>query len=301
MANLRQLLKRATLFRASNEESQRDYGFRFWQRLGIWRRRLKRSLEHGLQASWAATYVRRQGDYIFVPAPLDAHGLSVLLENSRIGDVLAPFVHSGDVALDVGANIGEWTVPLARLTGPTGRVIAFEPNPPAADALRRTVVINRFTHVSVEAIALSRSAGHAGLVVPSGDNEVADRGRARLGPLRGGGPTVIVATDTLDAAVARAGLSRVDFIKLDVEGHEAQIIEGGLGTLRRFRPVLIVETGHDDAAARPQLRERLGGLNYELIGAVHDHGVIATDWDTFIAGRPPLPVGEINNVLLMPA
>lgn len=141
----------------------------------------------------------------------------------------------GFVACDVGANIGTYTVPLARLAGPTGHVIAFEPNRSTCACLRQNIRQNRLGNVTLLRAAAGPEAGVAGLVVTD-DNF----GEVHLAP-PGGAESARVAVTTVDAEVARLGLARVDYIKIDVEGFELAALRGATRTLAA-NPRLVVQT-----------------------------------------------------------
>ena len=83
-----------------------------------------------------------------------------------VQDALARLVKPGDVAYDIGANVGFFTVLLGRLVGPTGAVAAFEPLPPTAEALRKNAALNGFVHVTVFAHAVGRAAARLHRKVP---------------------------------------------------------------------------------------------------------------------------------------
>ncbi len=139
----------------------------------------------------------------------------------------------GTTALDVGANLGLYTYWIAKRAG---AVHAFEPNPTLASYLHRA----RLRGVVVHGAAASNTAGAATLRVPEG------LGEAHLveGGLAGEGADLSVRTMTIDSLA----LSGVSFVKVDVEGHEAQALEGAHDTLRRNRPVVFIELEERHAA-----------------------------------------------------
>ncbi|MGP9813769.1 FkbM family methyltransferase [Rhodopseudomonas sp. NSM] len=147
--------------------------------------------------------------------------------------VLDRIVPEGAVTVDVGANCGLYTRKLARLSR---KVHAFEPSRKMADLLRRTSAPN----VSVHEIALSDRSGEADLIVPKDDDQLI-YGLASLesGSAAQGRTTVAmkVATARLDAVVE----DDVAFVKIDVEGHELNVLEGASGLLDRCQPVCLIE------------------------------------------------------------
>ena len=140
----------------------------------------------------------------------------------------------GDLCLDVGANAGFHALSAGLFFK---KVVAVEPTPATAERLRTNVVLSGFWHVRVEPIALGESDGEATLAVTPGHcgtNRIASGGGGMRVPMR-----------TLDAlAIDReGGLAghRIDFIKIDVEGHERSVLAGGRETIARDRPDLFVE------------------------------------------------------------
>jgi FkbM family methyltransferase len=153
-------------------------------------------------------------------------------------------VPKGAVTVDVGANCGLYTRELARLSR---RVYAFEPSRKMADLLRRTSAPN----VSVHEIALSDQTGNAELFIPQGDNELIF-GLASLEPALNasnkGVISVNVPTARLDAIVHQD----VAFVKIDVEGHELNVLNGAVELLEHSQPVFLVEAEdrHREQATR---------------------------------------------------
>jgi FkbM family methyltransferase len=146
----------------------------------------------------------------------------------------------GDVAIDVGAHIGFFTMLMAASVGPAGRVYAFEPLDANANLLERSLVENEYDErVQFTRAAVGASSGTATLTYPV---ETLNSGGAYL--LRDGTPPLagnvkkdvpLVALDALD-------LRRpVRFIKMDVEGAEPQVVRGAERILRDDRPTILSE------------------------------------------------------------
>jgi len=146
---------------------------------------------------------------------------------------LDKIVPEGAVTVDVGANCGLYTRKLARLSK---HVYAFEPSHEMADLLRRTSASN----VSVHEIALSDQTGNAELFIPQSQHKLI-YGLAslepRLGSSNGHVVSINVPTARLDAIVHQD----VAFVKIDVEGHELNVLNGAVELLEHSQPVFLVE------------------------------------------------------------
>lgn len=221
-----------------------------------------------LARDWPGAYAfTDQGDLAFVPAPLDAQGERVLFYGFPDPVAALAFVPQGGVAIDVGANLGEWSVPLAKAVGSEGQVLCCEPNPMIADALSATLRINNLTHARVIAAALSSCDGEGHLQVDTGNT-----GLSRMSASTAG---IAITLRRLDSIVADHTLERLDFLKIDVEGHERQVIEGAAATLSRFEPALVFESGHETTADRLAIQRMLGELGYDIVAVLHDYGALA--------------------------
>lgn len=145
---------------------------------------------------------------------------------------IAASVAPGMVAIDVGANIGYHTLPLAKLVGPEGRVLAIEPTTRAFTRLTRNAELNEFTNISFVKVGLGDKE--------QGPTEIAFQSSYRLdGAAQDVCETVTLTT--LDAVVREQQLARVDFIKIDVDGFEGKVFRGAAETLRRFKPRILFE------------------------------------------------------------
>jgi FkbM family methyltransferase len=159
---------------------------------------------------------------------------------------LDKIVPKGAVTVDVGANCGLYTRELARLSR---KVHAFEPSHKMADLLRQTSAPN----VCVHEMALSNKSGEADLLVPQDDDRlifglaslesgVADQSRKMV--------SMKVATERLESVIDED----VAFVKIDVEGHELNVLDGASGLLEKYQPVCLVEA---EDRHRPQATSKV--------------------------------------------
>jgi len=151
----------------------------------------------------------------------------------------ARFLKPGMVAFDVGANLGYYTLLFANRIGAAGRVIAIEPNPETFELLSETVALNGYGGMTslICAAASARAGESAELFVPLGEPKnatIAFSGNNRASELTASVPTVSI------DALAKP-LERVDFVKIDVEGAEPQVLEGMAATIERFKPTILLE------------------------------------------------------------
>jgi FkbM family methyltransferase len=178
-------------------------------------------------------------------------------------------VGPGMTCFDIGANIGAVSTHLARTVGAAGHVHAFEPVPALRVRLQKNLARNDCDRiVSVHPLALSNATGEARLAVAAVDAD--NQGLASLvaaGTDRLTG-MLTVQTVTLDDFVAERRIDRIDFMKIDIQGAEILLLEGGRRTLAELRPDLIVEVSPADMAgigktSRDLLRA-LEGCGYQI-------------------------------------
>ena len=161
----------------------------------------------------------------------------------ELGSYYRRTLHDGSVVLDIGANIGAHTLPLAHAVGPAGRVIAIEATEYAHEKLRRNLELNPDLVPRVcliHSILVSDPAKPVETAIASSwplhDKE--DVHPTLGGALRSVGRAQ---ARTVDQVVTETRLSRIDLIKLDVDGHELSVIQGAHDTLKRFTPPLLME------------------------------------------------------------
>lgn len=173
--------------------------------------------------------------------------------------VVRRLLRPGMCFVDVGANVGYFTLLAAGRVGPTGRVMAIEPSRYAADRLAAAIETNRVGNVRLERIGLGREEGAVILYDPLPDNHTP----TMLGDPGSAGTTVRVRR--LDDCLAEWGVDRIDLLKLDVEGYEPAVLDGAADSLAagRIRAVLCEFNEHwltRAGTTGDALRDRLLGL-----------------------------------------
>ena len=151
--------------------------------------------------------------------------------------LLERFLNPGMTFVDAGANTGSYTFTAARLVGPAGKVLAFEPGIQSFVALQKSLELNRFEQVVLRRQALSDRTGSAMLYHIKGkENQF------------GLGPSVDpdigfedIETITLEQALTELGLRRIDFLKLDVEGSQELILRSSRKLLSDCNPIMLIE------------------------------------------------------------
>ena len=174
-------------------------------------------------------------------------------------------IRAGDTVFDVGANFGYYAITFAAALGRDCEIHAFEPFPSNMIRLRKNIRMNGLDHViHAHAIALADHEG-VGTMMTWDDNS----GASTLALAPG---AAVAAKDieltTLDAFCEQRAITRLDFVKIDVEGFETRLIAGGARTIERFAPAMMIEF-HPPNLLRAgtsvdHLAALLADLNYKL-------------------------------------
>lgn len=183
---------------------------------------------------------------------------------------LADLLRPGMTFWDVGAHIGFVTTMAARLVGPQGRVVSFEPMPETATRLRRSIELNGFENVTVEECAVDDFNGTKTLHPPksTGDGDHDSIQPSVMWTLVdeiGAEGGIQVECRRLDDLADQFG--RPDLIKIDAEGAEAEVLASGLESIRDGNCQVIIEISDDETLAK--VRELLPGSGFRLLGANH--------------------------------
>ena len=265
-----------------------------------WRVRIpyvRNLIRHEARKHWPGGYIFLRRDLMaYVPRPVDAAAGYLLLKPYRPNAFVEILCKAGDTVIDVGANLGSWTLGAALAVGPAGRVIAVEPVPHVAEGLARSVEINRFRWVTVLRNACSDRIGEIAFSVER-DNTVGSRSGLMPSDEKRTFQHITVPAVTLDSVVAAQQLSRVDVIKIDVEGFEEAVLKGATETLGRFNPVLFIETGHESPAQRAEVASLCRRFGYRIVGVTVGHGLVDAGWDEYLSRSGAFATGIVDMVL----
>ncbi|MFM8469676.1 MAG: FkbM family methyltransferase [Limisphaerales bacterium] len=166
------------------------------------------------------------------------------------------------VFFDVGSNVGYYTLLAAPLVGQHGKVHAFEPVSVQHADLRANLERNQLQNVVPERLIVTDRAGTMEINLGAEDNA----GTASVNLVyRENHSTERVDCTTLDAYLHARGITRLDVLKIDVEGHEPFVLHGMTDTLRTLRPLLLVEV-------RGDMLEEVGSSREALFGQIAAHG-----------------------------
>ena len=210
-------------------------------------------------------------------------------------------VRPGDTVLDIGANIGAHTLPLAKLTGENGRVFAFEPTSYAFVKLQTNLNLNPKLSGTVKAFQMM-------LVSEAHPETMPARicSSWPLTPVSGLHPkhcgqfmsTEGASVSSLDSFLEGQAAVKISFIKLDVDGFELQVLKGGSKMLLRDRPVILMELS-------PYLMDEYHQSFEEMISLLAGMDYVFKDVDSGktyapdpVAIRRRIPDGATRNVIL---
>jgi FkbM family methyltransferase len=211
-------------------------------------------------------------------------------------------IHPGDNVLDIGANVGSHTLPLADIVSQTGQVIAFEPTSWAMAKLRSNLELNpdlalRVVPVQAMLVASGEDTLDAEIFSSWPLEQAADLHEIHKGRLKSTAGAVAV---PLDSWVATSNLSRIDFIKIDVDGHEPSVFQGARETLARYRPTILLEMAPYLFKANPEGFDAMLEL---LASSAYTMTEVATGRNFAFSAdalNHAIPDGGSVNVLLRP-
>lgn len=247
------------------------------------------------------TFIKRKG----INWKLDLRegiDFSIFLLGAFEGNTLKAYsklIKKGDVVLDIGANCGSHTLHFAQLVGEQGKVIAFEPTDFAYQKLVQNLSLN--TEIQNRVIAkqvLLCSANNRALpqelysswpLVNADDCHEMHCGAAKK--------TTGAIAKTLDEIVDESAFLEIDFIKLDVDGYEPEILEGAYQSLQKYRPLILMELAPSYYKGNFEaMIENFSKLNYK-IQYLNSKKTIPLSVDYI---KNLIPTGCSLNILLKP-
>lgn len=148
----------------------------------------------------------------------------------------------GDVFVDIGANIGCYTLLASKIVGKQGKVFAFEPIESVFLRLQYNIKLNNQTNIVLEKKAIFENSGTLKLYLASSDN----KGRSSiLEQDSENGNVENVDAVSIDDYLANHIIDQLNLIKIDIEGAELYALKGMKNTIRKFRPIILAEVSED--------------------------------------------------------
>ena len=198
--------------------------------------------------------------------PENEASIELMLHESDYEPVEWLELRAGDVFLDIGAFVGWHSIRAARIIGPCARVISLEPDAGNRRQLEKNLALNHATNCTVVPLAAwSESGVNLGWYTGKSPD---------CCHLEDTGPSGEIRTTTVDDLVRSIGLSRLDWIKVDVEGGEVEALRGAEHSLRHFRPRLFVEI-HNTAE---KVKEVLKQFDYLVEREAYDRSPEPHGW-----------------------
>ena len=153
--------------------------------------------------------------------------------------IVRKYVSEGDVVLDVGANTGYYSLIFSHLVGGTGHVVSFEPTQNFRTLLLRNLDANDVKNVSVQSYGLSdkNNIVEIGIGDYSATIHASQKEEVNVG-------CETIEVKRLDDVFDHLNLDRINFVKIDVDGHEFFSMEGAKSILTRYKPKMVIEVSH---------------------------------------------------------
>jgi FkbM family methyltransferase len=169
-------------------------------------------------------------------------------------------IKPGDVIVDIGANIGVFTVIASKLIGSHGRVIAIEPNSESAKQLERNIALNRLNNVTVYRAAVTGAPGN--VTLHTGKKAILSSIFTSVDGQAVGGSAEEVRGLPLADILAREKIDRVDLLKIDCEGGEYEIFDAAESEIWTKLSQIVMEVHHVENRRPAELVAKLRGVGY---------------------------------------
>lgn len=185
-------------------------------------------------------YKTRFGDFFWLNKAkyVDKSIIDTGLFEPHSTEVVRKLVKSGDVVMDVGANIGYYSVILSKLVGEGGKVYCFEPTDHYSYVLQSNIEANNTKNVELIKLGLSNIRQTLDIQVGANSATLHSPGKVPLNF------TERIELVSLDEWVVNHNIEKINFIKVDIDGHEPCFLNGAWNTLEKYDPVILLEVSH---------------------------------------------------------
>lgn len=187
---------------------------------------------------------------------------------------LYSLANAGDTILDIGTNVGDVAMHLAQKASISGQVIGFEPDPINFKRVSQNLALNSFSNIQILNIGLGESEGTFYVKTPDEHNA----GMTRITQDISGHKVTIKRLDYVETI---QNLSKINLIKMDIEGYEMNALKGGIETLKKHKPILFIELDNnnliDQNSSAIELVAFIEQLGYKIHHAVTNQPIASSD------------------------
>lgn len=185
--------------------------------------------------------------------------------NTNLVTDFVKMVRPGNIVLDVGANIGQFSLPILKKLNSEGRLYCFEPDFENRNKLKTNIDLNTWDNYEILAYGLGNSNELYSMVNPDTRN----KGMNRISSKSDVDSKKRVEVKRLDDVAKELGITTIDIIKVDIEGFENEFLKGARNTLFNFQPILVMELSSENLREQNSDPEEvlnfLLSLGYDLI------------------------------------
>jgi FkbM family methyltransferase len=208
-----------------------------------------------------------------------------LFMTNHENDILEYFIpDEGDTVVDVGAHIGLYTIIASKRVGPTGKVIAIEPDPENLKMLKKNILLNQLSNVEYLECAAYSAKKKLKLFLPE-----VERGRTIFNTVmedrvKSYDDFIEVESNTLDNILNENNVQRVNYVKIDVEGAELEVLKGTTNLLEANKSITLVIEIH----GRKTYLQVIDFLKAHDLQIIYEKSNEKGDWSHVIAKKPTL-------------
>ena len=189
--------------------------------------------------------------------------------------VLAEYVKKGHVVLELGANLGSETLIVSRLVGSEGHVYGFEPNPYTFKRLQRNIEINGISNVDIYELAIGENNTEIYFnIYPENSSNPGMSSKYVENPCT---KKINVKQVTIDSFMQQHNITKLDFLKLDIQGAEIDALNGARNTIAKYRPIIFAEAYSEEQVAHnhtQQMYDMLMAYGYKIF-LIEDNNLIS--------------------------